>query len=125
MGELCSALGSVMGRPSLVPVPDFALRTLLGEVRLQRRGMQRHGSWATARVEGGVGDTSWAADNSGNSLGLLSLACSVASPACTLLPTAGRVGGAGGAARGAHPCTGRWLQVQVHAGGLRGCCMAC
>lgn len=31
MGELCSALGSVMGRPSLVPVPDFALRTLLGE----------------------------------------------------------------------------------------------
>lgn len=50
MGELCSALGSVMGRPSLVPVPDFALRTLLGEVRLQRRGaeggMQRHGSWA-------------------------------------------------------------------------------
>lgn len=35
MGELCSALGSVMGRPSLVPVPDFALRTLLGEVRGQ------------------------------------------------------------------------------------------
>ena len=31
MGELCSALGSVMGRPALVPVPDFALRTLLGE----------------------------------------------------------------------------------------------
>jgi hypothetical protein len=31
MGELCSALGQVMGRPSLVPVPDFALRTLLGE----------------------------------------------------------------------------------------------
>lgn len=55
MGELCSALGSVMGRPSLVPVPDFALRTLLGEVRLQRRGMQRHGSWAAARVEGGGG----------------------------------------------------------------------
>jgi NAD dependent epimerase/dehydratase family enzyme len=31
MGDLCSALGSAMGRPSLVPVPDFALRTLLGE----------------------------------------------------------------------------------------------
>lgn len=31
MGELCSALGAVMGRPSFVPVPDFALRTLLGE----------------------------------------------------------------------------------------------
>ena len=38
MGELCSALGSVMGRPSLVPVPDFALRTLLGEVRGQGEG---------------------------------------------------------------------------------------
>ena len=31
MGELCSALGNVMGRPSFFPVPDFALRTLLGE----------------------------------------------------------------------------------------------
>ena len=38
MGELCSALGSVMGRPSLVPVPDFALRTLLGEVRGWKQG---------------------------------------------------------------------------------------
>lgn len=31
MGELCSALGAVMGRPSFFPVPDFALKTLLGE----------------------------------------------------------------------------------------------
>lgn len=31
MGELCSALGDVMQRPSFVPVPDFALQTLLGE----------------------------------------------------------------------------------------------
>lgn len=31
MGELCSALGSAMGRPSFFPVPDFALKTLLGE----------------------------------------------------------------------------------------------
>lgn len=31
MGELCSALGEVMGRPSFFPVPDFALKTLLGE----------------------------------------------------------------------------------------------
>ncbi|GAB4817955.1 hypothetical protein N2152v2_005001 [Parachlorella kessleri] len=31
MGELCSALGQVMGRPSWIPVPDFALTTLLGE----------------------------------------------------------------------------------------------
>lgn len=31
MGELCSALGEVMSRPSFVPVPDFALKTLLGE----------------------------------------------------------------------------------------------
>ena len=31
MGELCSELGSVMGRPSFFPVPDFALKTLLGE----------------------------------------------------------------------------------------------
>jgi NAD dependent epimerase/dehydratase family enzyme len=31
MGELCSALGDVMSRPSFVPVPDFALNVLLGE----------------------------------------------------------------------------------------------
>lgn len=31
MGELCAALGQVMGRPSWVPVPDFALNALLGE----------------------------------------------------------------------------------------------
>jgi uncharacterized protein (TIGR01777 family) len=31
MGELCSALGDVMQRPSFVPVPDFALNVLLGE----------------------------------------------------------------------------------------------
>lgn len=48
---------------------------------------------------------------------------------------AGCVGGAGGAARGAHSGTGRWLQIQVHAGGccteppigcgaLSGCCGA-
>jgi len=31
MSELCSALGGIMGRPSWLPVPDFALQTLLGE----------------------------------------------------------------------------------------------
>lgn len=31
MSELCSQLGSVLGRPSWLPVPDFALQTLLGE----------------------------------------------------------------------------------------------
>jgi uncharacterized protein len=31
MGELCAALGQAMGRPSFFPVPDFALKTLLGE----------------------------------------------------------------------------------------------
>lgn len=31
MGELCSELGKAMGRPSFFPVPDFALKTLLGE----------------------------------------------------------------------------------------------
>ena len=31
MGELCSALGAAMGRPSFFPVPDFALQALLGE----------------------------------------------------------------------------------------------
>jgi NAD dependent epimerase/dehydratase family enzyme len=31
MGELCGALGTAMGRPSFFPVPDFALKTLLGE----------------------------------------------------------------------------------------------
>lgn len=31
MNELCNTLGSVLGRPSWLPVPGFALETLLGE----------------------------------------------------------------------------------------------
>jgi hypothetical protein len=31
MSELCSAIGGIMGRPSWLPVPEFALQTLLGE----------------------------------------------------------------------------------------------
>ncbi len=31
MAQLCSALGGVLGRPSWLPVPDFAVATLLGE----------------------------------------------------------------------------------------------
>ncbi|GFR53108.1 hypothetical protein Agub_g15817 [Astrephomene gubernaculifera] len=31
MSELCSVLGNILGRPSWLPVPDFALMTLLGE----------------------------------------------------------------------------------------------
>eukprot|EP00195_Chlamydomonas_chlamydogama_P017275 CAMPEP_0202902066 /NCGR_PEP_ID=MMETSP1392-20130828/16147_1 /ASSEMBLY_ACC=CAM_ASM_000868 /TAXON_ID=225041 /ORGANISM="Chlamydomonas chlamydogama, Strain SAG 11-48b" /LENGTH=299 /DNA_ID=CAMNT_0049588749 /DNA_START=231 /DNA_END=1130 /DNA_ORIENTATION=- len=31
MSELCSAMGALIGRPSWLPVPDFALQTLLGE----------------------------------------------------------------------------------------------
>ena len=31
MNELCKTLGEVMGRPSWLPVPDFALELLLGE----------------------------------------------------------------------------------------------
>ncbi|PNW83260.1 hypothetical protein CHLRE_05g233305v5 [Chlamydomonas reinhardtii] len=31
MSELCSALGNMLGRPSWLPVPEFALMTLLGE----------------------------------------------------------------------------------------------
>jgi NAD dependent epimerase/dehydratase family enzyme len=31
MSEFCSTLGSLMGRPSWLPVPDFALTTILGE----------------------------------------------------------------------------------------------
>ncbi|CAH9056572.1 unnamed protein product [Cuscuta europaea] len=31
LGEMCSQLGSVLGRPSWLPVPDFALKTILGE----------------------------------------------------------------------------------------------
>ncbi|KAG1671974.1 hypothetical protein FOA52_013346 [Chlamydomonas sp. UWO 241] len=31
MSEFCSTLGTIMGRPSWLPVPDFALTTLLGE----------------------------------------------------------------------------------------------
>lgn len=46
MGELCAALGSVMGRPSFVPVPDFALKTLLGEGAQVSVG--RWGGWPPA-----------------------------------------------------------------------------
>ena len=38
MAQLCSSLGTVLGRPSWLPVPDFAITTLLGEgaqVRLE------------------------------------------------------------------------------------------
>eukprot|EP00798_Chlamydomonas_sp_ICE-L_P004378 gene4378-14503_t len=31
MSELCSELGTILGRPSWLPVPDFALQSLLGE----------------------------------------------------------------------------------------------
>lgn len=31
LAELCDQLGHVLGRPSWLPVPDFALKAVLGE----------------------------------------------------------------------------------------------
>lgn len=31
LAEMCNHLGRVMGRPSWLPVPDFALKAVLGE----------------------------------------------------------------------------------------------
>ncbi len=31
VNEMCDRLGAVLGRPSWLPVPEFALRVLLGE----------------------------------------------------------------------------------------------
>lgn len=31
MAEMCDRLGAILGRPSWLPVPEFALRALLGE----------------------------------------------------------------------------------------------
>jgi NAD dependent epimerase/dehydratase family enzyme len=44
MAQLCSSVGGVMGRPSWLPVPDFAITTLLGEGAQvsERRGV--HGA---------------------------------------------------------------------------------
>ena len=31
MGEMCTEIGAALGRPSWLPVPDFAIQALLGE----------------------------------------------------------------------------------------------
>ena len=41
MSELCSSLGSVLGRPSWLPVPDFALQV----------GMPTHACWCMTMLD--------------------------------------------------------------------------
>lgn len=31
MAEMCDRLGAILGRPSWLPVPEFALKAILGE----------------------------------------------------------------------------------------------
>jgi uncharacterized protein (TIGR01777 family) len=45
MGEFCQSLGAAMGRPSWLPVPEFAVQALLGE------GAKARGNAAAARAQ--------------------------------------------------------------------------
>lgn len=118
MGELCSALGQVMGRPSLVPVPDFALRTLLGEVRHRRRALLGCAASAACvrRDRCATAGRPHPAPPQ-----LLRSTLTPPLPLPPILDTrAGRVGGAGGPARGAVARAGGRFHVPLLAGGLRG-----
>lgn len=144
MAQLCSAVGGVMGRPSWLPVPDFAITTLLGEGAQVREGSGRRtgrqhsacwrrgppgalpqANWCSHFLECGVlsGMHSQQAATTQSLATMLSdkapaskqlSGCLHAAAVC--LPRR-RAGGAGGPEGAAHSRAASGLQVQVHRAG--------